>query len=207
MERSLTSPKKKSEWVATEGSFAALLEWLDQGFDTKGEAYLELRRRLVAYFDRKGCINSDELADETLNRVQRRLEEEGNIRSETPAKFCYAVAKYVFLEHLRSGRVREVSDDFSERTPISSSKSHEEEDQMLERELALRCLEKCVRGLDEERREMVIGYYQGEQRRKIENRRALATKFGLSMNALSLRTFRLRERLEICVKKCVEKAK
>ena len=54
---------------------------------------------------------------------------------------------------------------------------------------------------------MVIGYYYGEQRAKIENRRRLASKFGLTMNALSIRTFRIRERLEICVRRCIKNAK
>lgn len=207
MERSSTSPTRKSDWVATEGSFAALLEWLDAGSDSRGQAYLEVRRRLVTYFDRKGCQNADDLADETLNRVQRRLEEEGSIRSESPAKFCYAVAKFVFLEHLRSGRSREVSEEFADRAAVPSGDLLNEEDLEREREIALRCLEACIKEMDQERREMVIGYYQGEQRKKIENRKRLAAKFGLSMNALSLRTFRLRERLEVCVRRCTEKAK
>jgi hypothetical protein len=41
------------------------------------QRYLEMRHRLVAYFDRKNCISPADLADETLNHVARRLEEEG----------------------------------------------------------------------------------------------------------------------------------
>ena len=208
MDRSRTATSRKSDWKATEGSFKALLEWLDQGFDTAGTAYLDVRRRLVLYFDRKGCLNPDDLADETLNRVQRRLEEEGRIESESPAQFCYAVAKYVFLEYLRSGHAKEVSEDHVDSAALkATARSMESEEERLERERALSCLEKCVAELDRERREMVIGYYYGEQRVKIENRKRLAAKFGLSMNALSIRTFRIRERLEICVRRCVEKAK
>jgi DNA-directed RNA polymerase specialized sigma24 family protein len=208
MDRPSTAPAKKSNWVATEGSFAALLEWLDQGLDSKGEAYLEVRRRLVTYFDRKNCLNADDLADETLNRVQRRLEEEGSIETESPAKFCYSVAKYVFLEHLRSGRAKEVSDELVDSAASKhSAETFAAEEETRERERALGCLEKCVTELDAERREMVIGYYYGEQRAKIENRRRLATKFGLTMNALSIRTFRIRERLEACVKRCLKNAK
>ena len=66
-----------------------------------GLKYLEMRRRLVSYFDRKNCATPDELADETLNRVARRLEEEGAIESETPARYCYIVARFVFMEYLR----------------------------------------------------------------------------------------------------------
>lgn len=208
MDRPRTATAKKSNWVATEGSFAALLEWLDQGLDSKGAAYLDVRRRLVTYFDRKNCLNADELADETLNRVQRRLEEEGGIEVESPAKFCYTIARYVFLEHLRSGRAKEVSDEMVD---LAASKSSADlfarEEETRERERALACLEKCIAELDSERREMVIGYYHGEQRAKIENRRRIAAKFGLTMNALSIRTFRIRERLETCVRRCMDNAK
>ena len=208
MDRSRTATSRKSDWVATEGSFTALLEWLDQGCDTNGSAYLDVRRRLVLFFDRKGCLNADDLSDETLNRVQRRLEEVGSIESESPAKFCYAVAKYVFLEHIRSARAKEVSEELVDRASLKNGAvTGLEKDEALERETALDCLEKCLGELDTERRELVIGYYRGETRIKIENRRRLAAKFGLTMNALSIRTFRIRERLEICVRRCVGRAK
>ena len=208
MDRPSTVPARKSTWVATESSFTALLEWLDQGLDSKGEAYLEVRRRLVTYFDRKNCLNADDLADETLNRVQRRLEEVGSIEAESPAKFCYTVARYIFLEHLRSGRAKEVSDELVDSAASkAAADAFTKEEEARERERAHGCLEKCVSELDTERLELVIGYYYGEQRAKIENRRHLAAKFGLTMNALSIRTFRIRERLEACVRRCLENAK
>ncbi|MEK7725485.1 MAG: hypothetical protein AAB336_14120, partial [Acidobacteriota bacterium] len=84
----------KKNWTMTADAFANLLKWLDEGADSEGQNYLEIRLRLVAYFDRKNCLNPDELADETLNRAARRLQEEGKIESETPAKYCYIVAKF-----------------------------------------------------------------------------------------------------------------
>jgi hypothetical protein len=71
----------------TPGAFRQFLNWLDQGVDSSGEKYLEMRRRLVGYFDRKNCLTPDELADETLNRVARRLEEEGAITDTPPARY------------------------------------------------------------------------------------------------------------------------
>jgi len=59
----------KKDWVLTPDAFDQLLQWLDQGTSSSGESYLEMRRRLVAYFNRKHCPAPDELADETLNRV------------------------------------------------------------------------------------------------------------------------------------------
>ncbi|MCA1849645.1 MAG: hypothetical protein LC672_00990, partial [Acidobacteria bacterium] len=62
---------QKRDWTLTPRAFHQLLNWLDEGAGSEGRKYLEMRRRLVAYFDRKNCPAPDELADETLNRVAR----------------------------------------------------------------------------------------------------------------------------------------
>ena len=43
-------------------AFSRLLEWLDDGVDSYGEKYLEMRRRLIAYFDRRNRPFADDLA-------------------------------------------------------------------------------------------------------------------------------------------------
>jgi DNA-directed RNA polymerase specialized sigma24 family protein len=78
-----------------------------------------------------------------------------------------------------------------------------EENEKKFKEKMLDCLEHCTDELDEASREIIIRYYFGEARIKIENRRALAQKLGVSVNALSIRACRIRDRLEICVRKCV----
>src|ERR1044071_8029980 len=70
-----------------------------------------MRRSLVSYFDRKNCLSPDDLADETLNRIARRLEEEGAITNTPPARYCYIVAKFVFLEYLRQSEHSQESFD------------------------------------------------------------------------------------------------
>jgi len=98
----------KKDWSLSPHAFQQLLSWLDQGTDSDGQNFLEMRQRLLAYFDRKNCPVPDELADEVLNRVARRIEEESSIESDTPAKYCFIVARFVFMEHLREtqkGRV------------------------------------------------------------------------------------------------------
>ena len=71
----------------------------------------------------------------------------------------------------------------------------------------LDCLEHCLQRLEPENRELILHYYHGEQRAKIENRRALATRLGLTANVLSLRACRIRVRLEGCVSQCFERKK
>ena len=112
-------PEFKKDWVPSEGAFRRLLGWLDEGVDSGGEKYLEMRRRLAAYFDRRNCPSPDELADETLNRVARRLEEQGTISETPPARYCYIVARFVFLEYVR--RARHESATLGERSGDSRS--------------------------------------------------------------------------------------
>src|SRR5262245_51894182 len=94
-------PERKTDWALSPSAFRRLMEWLDAGVYSGGQSYLEIRQRLVAYFDRKNCATPEELADETLNRVARRLEEEGNITGDAPARYCYIVARFVLLEFFR----------------------------------------------------------------------------------------------------------
>ena len=84
-------------------SFTRLLECLDEGSDSRGERYLYMRRRLVAYFDRRNRPAADVLADETFDRVSRTLEESGCIMVTPPARYCYVVARFVLLEDIRRG--------------------------------------------------------------------------------------------------------
>ena len=97
----LPEPDKKAKWVLTQNAFQRLLIWLDENSESGGQRYVVIRRRLVQYFDRKNCSFPQELADETLNRVARRLEEEGEITESTSSQFCFNTARYVFLESLR----------------------------------------------------------------------------------------------------------
>lgn len=193
----------KKNWVITPSAFDQLLNWLDENENSDGRKYLEMRERLVTYFDRKNRPNPDELADETLNRVARRLEEE-QIVSETPAKFCYIVARFVFLESLRNVDKANLSlDDVMQKNQeqkIVAAESDGEKKDLKEK--MLDCLESCVGKLEGQSREIILNYYFGVERIKIENRRALAQKLNISSNALTIRACRIRDKLEACVKKC-----
>ena len=101
----------KEDWIPNPQAFRQFLNWLDEGADSNGERYLEMRRRLARYFDRRNCSSPDDLADETLNRVARKLEEKGEIVGPSPAHYCYIVAKFVFLEFGRRSEHNQTSLD------------------------------------------------------------------------------------------------
>ena len=192
----------KRHWNPTPQAFAQLLAWLDEGTDSGGERYLATRRRLVSYFTRKNCRTPDDLADETLNRVARRLEEEGGITEAPPAQFCYITARFVFLEHLRSFD-RKVGDltgpDGSPRIEPATAPDFETEATNAE----MNCLERCLQQLADGDRDLLLGYYSGDGRARIDGRKALAGRLEMTVNALTIKASRLRAKLEGCVRACV----
>jgi DNA-directed RNA polymerase specialized sigma24 family protein len=197
-------PELKKNWTLSPEAFRRLLDWLDDGSDSGGERYLEMRRRLTAYFDRKNCLSSDELADETLNRIARKLEEKGAITEVSVLHYCYIVARFVFLEDVRRAKpIRMGATEFlslDSATHLAAGISEIGAEDL--REKTFGCLERCLRKLQPEDRELILEYYRGEQRAKIERRCELAARMGLTMNALSIRACRIRSKLEICVSAC-----
>jgi RNA polymerase sigma factor (sigma-70 family) len=186
-------------WTPSADGFQEFLQWLDEGRDSGGTRYLEMRRRLAGYFDRKNCDHPDDLADETLNRVMRRFHEDDSLRNTQPARYCYIVAKFVFLEHLRRPKRADSDLELLERIPAkpTSNQSPGEPDH---HESLLACLDCCLQKLDPLDRALILEYYVGEQRAKIECRRQIAAKLGLTMNAISIRACRIRDKLEACMK-------
>ena len=193
--------EQKKNWTLNPNAFRKFLAWLDDGKDSAGQKYVEMRQRLVSFFDRKNCLSPDELADETLNRVARRLEEEGSITSESPAKYCYIVARFVFMESLRGMDKNSVPLDEILHQKLAVGETEKEELEVKEK--MLNCLEQCTGKLEPDNRRMIIRYYFGEEKVKIQNRRALAEHLGVTVNALSIRACRVRDKLEVCVGKCV----
>ena len=196
----------KKDWTPTQTAFRQFLDWLDEGVASGGEKYLEMRRRLVFYFDRKNCLASDELADETLSRVAQKLEEKGSITGMSPAHYCYVVAKFVFLENLRQAKRGQSGLNELELARLSSGSSLNSKDTaaIQSRERLHDCLDSCLAKLSSADRDLILEYYRGEQRAKIERRSQLAARLGLSMNALTIRACRIRYKLEECMKACCD---
>ena len=155
-------------------AFTRLLRWLDDGADSQGERYLEMRRRLVAYFDRRNRPAPDVLADETFDRVSRTLEESGRIKVTPPARYCYVVARFVLLEDIRKSR-RDVP--FEETRAAgqharSGAPATDTIDQSLD------CLGRCLEILKPEDRDLIVEYYRDAKRQRIDRRRDLAARAG-----------------------------
>ena len=175
-------------------AFTRLLAWLDDGIDSHGERYLEMRRRLVAYFNRRNRFHADELADETLTRIGRTLEQDGRIETTPPARYCFVVAKFVLLEDFRREKRHarfEAVWQAERRAAIAIDTQQD-----VGRERRLDCLDRCLAELQPSQRQLIVDYYAEGRRQRIERRRALAQRLGVTMNALAIRAWRIRDTLQ-----------
>jgi RNA polymerase sigma factor (sigma-70 family) len=186
-----SSGRNRKDRALTVEDFDSLLEWLDPDRDRAGAKYEEIRRRLIKIFMGRGCSSSDDLADETINRVTRRLPEIKGAFSGDPVRYFYALANKVHLEYLR----RPV-----EALPTPDTQAS------TQMELQLRCLEECLEKLPEPERELLLMYYSGaKQARNTTNvRNELAKKLGISLETLRVRAFRSRVHLQNCMQRCLD---
>jgi RNA polymerase sigma factor (sigma-70 family) len=179
----------KKEWFLTPQNFDALLLWLNPDREQAGQKYEEIRRRLIKIFTCRGCYEPEDLADETINRVVKRLKDIEAGFTGDPSLYFYGVASKVHLEYVR-------------RKPVALSPPPRQDSDELEREYE--CLERCIERLTPENRELVTQYYQEEKRAKIDHRKRLAERLGIALNALRIRAHRIRGTLQQCVQDCLE---
>lgn len=180
-------------WSLSDSGFDRLLSFLDRDRDRAAAAYELLRRKLIKFFDWRGHPDPEHLADLTLNRVARKLEEGTEVRSPNPASFVLGVARMVFLEESRRlARQDQVEPATLAEIPVDGD--HQEE-----HELRLRALESCLEALDRQNRDLLLRYYAATGGPNIEIRKQISRELGISAGVLRLRAHRLRLRLEGCV--------
>jgi hypothetical protein len=86
------------DWELTGEAFAKFLACLDHDPARAGEKYEALREALVKFLDWRGARFPEELFDETLNRVTRKLEDGETIR-DAPT-YCHGVARLDIFKSL-----------------------------------------------------------------------------------------------------------
>src|SRR5262245_25619951 len=195
MDRAQSSRKERD---LTAEAFSKFLAILDPDPEAAGGKYEKLRRKLIKFFEWRGSFISDELADETLNRLARKIDEGEEIEKNVFA-LSLGIARFVLLETLKRPDNKRV--EMKELTTVAAPRERREEDD----NLWVVCLRECMRGVSEENRELIIEYYQDEGRARIDDRKVLAAGLGISLNALFSRAKRTRDKLEECVARCVKR--
>jgi DNA-directed RNA polymerase specialized sigma24 family protein len=158
---------------------------------------LEIRRNLVRLFEWRGCSTPDEYADETINRCAKRISEGEEIRD--IATYCVGVARMLLREMSRE-RAKEALP--LDKGPEPRAAPFEPEN---DAEHRLECLRRCLGQLSPESRDLILRYYQGDKRDKINNRKGLTKLFGVPSATLRMRALRLRETLQLCSENCLQR--
>jgi DNA-directed RNA polymerase specialized sigma24 family protein len=178
----------------TPDDFEELLLWLDPDPDGTGvpsrdrgaEKYEKIRLRIIRIYQNRGWHRSEEVADEALERVGPKVKTLRPSYVGDPVLYIFGIAKRVYQEMLRE-------EDVIVPPPPEPDPDREN------LELRHAWLDHCLETLKPESRELILCFYQGERREKIENRKRLAERLGITAGALSLRAMQVRRKLLDCM--------
>jgi DNA-directed RNA polymerase specialized sigma24 family protein len=181
--------------------FEALLERLSPDREQAGQRYEFLRRRLISLFMYRGCATPEELADETLDRVARKIAEmPASFEGKDPSPLVFGIAWNVARESFHTKRPAVLPDgcDPVDPSPPADEQGRQEREQ--------RCLDLCLHQLPVVDRTLVLAYFEKEKRAKIEQRSLLAAELRITPNALRLRVHRVTAALRDCVYDCADES-
>lgn len=182
------STSVRTERELTKEGFDRLLAWLDEDREKAAEKYEEIRNRLMKVFESRGCASPDRLADETIDRVARRIHEVAATYEGKPVLYFHGVARLVHLEYLR-------------RRPLWLPTSIDDTPEEIEERYD--CLEQCLNRLTPRNRELILDYYDDKRQTGTDPRKQAAWRLGISPNALRIRAHRIRESLGKCIGACL----
>jgi DNA-directed RNA polymerase specialized sigma24 family protein len=183
------SASREYDVELTQEIFEQLLDWLDRDRNRAGVRYEKIRFQLIKIFMSRGCPVPEELADKTINRVARRLNDIAGTYTGDPAPYFYGVAKMVYLEYLRK------KPDLPSLPSVQATGYDEEK---------CECLRQCIAQLTPKNQELIMAYYGEGAKVNADKRKKIAEQMGMEPNALWVRAHRIRERLRECVSECLK---
>ena len=111
-------------------------------------------------------------------------------------RYAYGVARIVFLEDLVVTR----REDSLQQELLRFSNPFKPSPDTEELNILMLTFDECMEKLSIENRSFILGYYDDSGRAKIDKRKSLTEKLGVSRNAVTLRAFQIRKKLEKCIK-------
>ena len=185
----------------TQEDFNALLAWLDPDRDAAGNRHEIIRRSLMKIFLWRGYCDAEDMADETVNRVARNVKKIAPTYVGDPSVYFYNVANKLMMEWARKKSLYVSLDE--EGTKELSEEQIAVSDPEDSSEADYECLDHCLQLLKHDERALILSYYHEDKQAKIDHRKALASEMNLDVNALRVRVYRIRCRLEKCIENCL----
>jgi DNA-directed RNA polymerase specialized sigma24 family protein len=191
------SNASRPEWSLTQDAFDKLLNSFSSDREQAALEYEMTRRKLIRFFQSRYDLTAEERADETINRVTRRISEGQQI--DNLLSYFYGVARMVLRESQKEkDRIPVPLDD----EPQSQNQKMPEQE---EPDVMFNCFDRCMDALAPESRQLILDYYQEERGVKIQLRRELADRLHIPLNALRIRAHRIRISLEDCINSCLQR--
>jgi DNA-directed RNA polymerase specialized sigma24 family protein len=183
-----TSSRSRQNRDITDEEMSRFLSWLDPNAEESGRKYREIHRCLSGIFIRRGYVNAEEMADEAIDRVIRRVARDGSYEGEDRIPYFVRVAYNLHIERQRA------KPPIPE--PVDADVSQDKEQEDL-------CLDHCLQQIAPDQRDLILTYYQDDRCAKIERRKKLAEELGLAIEELRLKIHRIKAKLRPCVKNCM----
>ncbi len=173
--------------------YNGLLSWLSPDRSEAVAKFQRIRGDLIRIAASRGCPVPEDLADEAIERVARKVSTIAVDYIGDPGLYFHAVVRNVHREYVR--RHKPSSLDREPRAAEAADETQENHS---------RCLDQCLKTMSEADQALILDYYSRDRSDKIARRKAIAMGIGVGLNALRIRAHRIRERLFLCVTRCLE---
>jgi hypothetical protein len=183
----------------SQDDFDRLLQWFGPDRDISAKKYLGAHERLTRLFQLRGCNGPEDLADQVMDRVAKRLDHASpysGIPDSDRIAVLLGFGRHVLQEYWRKREL--FGEEFDpDEEPLCV-------DETVLKETRARCLDSCLGTLPEDDRRLLLQYHEYEPHGKIEHRKAMAEERRTTLNALRLKACRLKSVVADCVKRCCQ---
>jgi RNA polymerase sigma factor (sigma-70 family) len=183
--------------VPTE-SFEEILAWLNPDREIAATMYVQLRHDLAKMFTFRGCSDPEGLTDEVFDRVGKKVHEVRPTYVGDPRLYFRAVANNLIKEDLKKPKNQVSLEELELREPTTAGSDEDDAEDIEE------CLRSCLQRLSAENRKLIVDYYAKEKQAKIDHRSELAQQFGISVETLRVKVYRIRVSLQGCIERCLK---
>jgi RNA polymerase sigma factor (sigma-70 family) len=179
-------------------SFEEILAWLNPDREIAATMYVQLRHDLAKIFTFRGCADPEGLTDEVFDRVAKKVEEVRPIYVGDPVLYFRAVANNLVKEDLKKAKTQVSLEGTDLREPTTNESDEDNAEDIEE------CLRSCLQKLSAENRKLIVEYFAKEKQAKIDHRSELAQQFGISVENLRVKVYRIRVSLQGCIERCLK---
>ncbi len=178
--------KNSSEIILTQSNFEMLLKWLSEDREIAGYKYETIRFKIKKFFYAKGCTHAEELADETIDRVIKKIDFLQKNYVGEPVLYFQGVARKVFLEYTRKVDENELPPNLADNRQLNNQ----------EIENLYFCLDESLKQIPADQRDFILEYYSGAKDDKIRRCRRVSQNQNISPEAIRVQVHRIKIKLQ-----------